>query len=434
MEQMLSNTPAWYTVLAESFSCILYVLLLEQKSFTRRKALTVVLILGVQCLYFKYMISILYRLTGPGAMAVPYVLIFSYFVFCCRCDWKKKLYYAIRAFILAEFLASLEWSVYLRIRQWLPELWQEAACVLLIYGSICLTLYRMERKTIRESVEMVITVSNLFDAALIGIGVYISSGWGIVYAPQEVIGEYGINLFFTRTLIDLAGVIILYAHNTQICKLYIDNELRSMESILSNQYKQYQMSQECIDLINFKYHDLKHQINLWQNEAGSQRHRQYLQELQDKIDCFSLQQHTGNDVLDTILTEKELICKQKHIQITSVVNGALLTFLPLEDLCTIFGNALDNAIEAAEQIPDVEKRLIRVVVHKVHNFVMIQIENYTETYMNTDNGLPATTKEDKSLHGYGLKSIQYIAARHQGMMAVDCKDSWFILKIMLPIK
>lgn len=434
MDQVLSNTPVWYTVLAESFSCVLYVLLLEQRAFTRGKAVAALFIFGGQCLYFKYLGGIVYDWIGPGAMIAPYLLMFSYFAFCCRCDWRKKIYYAIRAFVLAEFLASLEWSVYLRIGPWLPELWQEAACLLLVYGSICLLLYGMERNTIGESLEMRITPSNLFASALIGFGIYVSSGWGIVYAPQEVTGEYGIALFFTRTLINLAGVVMLYAHNTQICKLYINNELRSVESILRNQYKQYQLSQECIDLINFKYHDLKHQIHLWQGEAGSQRHRQYLQELQEKIDGYSLQQHTGNDVLDTILTEKELICKQKHIQITSVVNGALLAFLPLEDLCAMFGNALDNAIEAAEQITDVEKRLIRVVVHQAHNCVMIQIENYTEAHRSIDGGLPPTTKGDSTLHGYGLKSIQYIAAKHQGMMAVDCKNNWFILKIMLPIE
>lgn len=434
MEQMLSNIPVWYTVPAESFSSILYVLMLEQKEFTRRKVLAAVLVFGIQCLYFYYAAPAIYDLIGPGAMIIPSILIFSYFIFCSGCDWSKKLYYAIRALVLAEFLASLEWSIYLRISQWCPALWQEAVCLLLVYGLICLLLYGMERDTIRESLEMRITSSHLSAAALIGFGIYLSSGWGIVYAPQEVTGEYGIALFFTRTLIDLAGVVMLYAHNTQLCKLYINNELRSVESILSNQYKQYQLSQECIDLINFKYHDLKHQINLWQSEAGNQHHRQYLQELQDKIDCCSLQQHTGNDVLDTILTEKELICKQKHIQLTSVVNGGLLAFLPLEDLCAIFGNALDNAIEAVEQIVSLEKRLIRVVVHQAHNFAMIQIENYTEANMSTGDVLPATTKEDRSMHGYGLKSIQYITSRHKGMMAVDCKDNWFILKIMLPME
>lgn len=255
----------------------------------------------------------------------------------------------------------------------------------------------------------------------------------VTSAGQYAIRGYEVGAFDTRTLIDLAGVIMLYAHNMQICKLYINNELRAVESILNNQYKQYQLSQECIDLINFKYHDLKHQINLWQSEAGSQHHRQYLQELEDKIDGYSLQQHTGNGVQDTILTEKELICKQKHIQLTSIVNGGLLAFLPLEDLCAIFGNALDNAIEAVEQIASLEKRLIRVVVHQVHNFAMIQIENYTETKMSTGGGLPDTTKENRSMHGYGLKSIQYITSKHQGVMAVDCKNNWFILKIMLPI-
>ena len=53
MDQVLSNTPVWYTVLAESFSCVLYVLLLEQRAFTRGKAVAALFIFGGKCLYFK---------------------------------------------------------------------------------------------------------------------------------------------------------------------------------------------------------------------------------------------------------------------------------------------------------------------------------------------------------------------------------------------
>jgi sensor histidine kinase regulating citrate/malate metabolism len=104
------------------------------------------------------------------------------------------------------------------------------------------------------------------------------------------------------------------------------------------------------------------------------------------------------------------------------------------DICTIFGNALDNAIEYEQQIEEEEKRLIHVSLFAQKGFVMIRFENYFEGELKLEGDLPITTKQDTYYHGYGLKSIRYAVQKYDGVVNVAQKENWFELKILLPIQ
>ena len=147
---------------------------------------------------------------------------------------------------------------------------------------------------------------------------------------------------------------------------------------------------------------------------------------------------TGNNVLDTLLTGKSMLCVQKGIQFTCVADGSLLDFMNTMDLCAVFGNALDNAIESAEKVKNPEKRLIRTAVYAQEGFTVIRFENYYEQEpdmaQSGDTFLPRTTKKDKELHGYGVKSIRRIAEKYGGTMTVTAQERWFYLRILIPEK
>ena len=107
--------------------------------------------------------------------------------------------------------------------------------------------------------------------------------------------------------------------------------------------------------------------------------------------------------------------------------------MDVRDICNIFGNALDNAIEYVKKVSDVEKRLIHVVVSKKQGFLLICFENYFEGNLLYEEGLPKTTKKDKRFHGYGLKSIKMIAKKYDGQVSIDTDNNWFELAIILPL-
>jgi sensor histidine kinase regulating citrate/malate metabolism len=106
--------------------------------------------------------------------------------------------------------------------------------------------------------------------------------------------------------------------------------------------------------------------------------------------------------------------------------------MDVADICNIFGNALDNAIESVLRINDKEKRLIHVTVSQLNDFVMIRIENYFEGELKQDGNEYVTTKDDSRNHGYGIKSIKYTADKYDGAVHINAENNWFDIKIAIP--
>ena len=134
-----------------------------------------------------------------------------------------------------------------------------------------------------------------------------------------------------------------------------------------------------------------------------------------------------------MLTNKNLECMKHKITLTAVVDGSLFSFMDVMDICSIFGNALDNAIESVRKIKDYEKRIIHVDASSEKNFLLIRFENYYEGEIKFHNELPVTTKVQKHIHGYGLKSLIYTVHKYRGEVNIDTKDQWFRLRILIPL-
>ena len=191
---------------------------------------------------------------------------------------------------------------------------------------------------------------------------------------------------------------------------------------------------ESIDLINRKYHDLKHQIAALRAEPDAARRAAWLDEMESDIIAYEAQNKTGNQVLDVLLTGKSLYCQKHGIRLTTVADGTALEGVSPMDLCTLVGNALDNAIESVRKIADREKRLIHVSVARQKSFVLLRFENCYEGELRFEDGLPVTTKADADYHGYGLKSIRRTAQKYGGTVTVNTRKNWFELKVLLPLE
>ena len=103
-------------------------------------------------------------------------------------------------------------------------------------------------------------------------------------------------------------------------------------------------------LINHKCHDLKHQISAMRAITSPEEREKYLREVEDSVQIYDAIVQTGNEVLDTVLTEKSLFCAANNIKINCIVDGRQMDIFEPVDLYTIFGNALDNAIESVRQL------------------------------------------------------------------------------------
>ena len=284
-----------------------------------------------------------------------------------------------------------------------------------------------------ETEEVSINSRELITVIIITAAVFAVSN--ISYLDQSTLfsSRFAGEMFTIRTLVDLSGLAVLYAYHIQVRELQMKFEVDTLQNILEMQYKNYQLSQESIEIVNQKYHDLKHQITLLKAEANSEKSTQYLEQMEKEIKSYEAQNKTGNKVLDAVLTSKSLYCQNKGIGFTCVADGTLLNFMAEMDISALFGNILDNAIEGAEKIPEKEKRLIHLSVAEQKSFLRIRVENYCEEKIVFKNGIPQTTKKDKRFHGFGMKSIQSTVKKYGGSVTAGVRDNWFELRILIPL-
>lgn len=241
-----------------------------------------------------------------------------------------------------------------------------------------------------------------------------------------------INLF---VLLILQGycITILYLQVALFRKSEMKQEIQILNRLWHQQKEQYNLAKENISLINQKCHDMKHQIAALHHMKDGEKRGKYLEEIEKSIRIYEAIVQTGNEALDTILTEKSLYCEANHIDIHCVADGTLLNFMDPVDLYTIFGNALDNAIEGVQKFEDIEKRLIDVIVCSKQHFLTINILNPIEDTLEFEGDIPVTTKGSKENHGYGIKSIQHTVEKYNGHISVKTENGFFSLVILIPI-
>ncbi|NBI99781.1 ATP-binding protein [Lachnospiraceae bacterium] len=253
--------------------------------------------------------------------------------------------------------------------------------------------------------------------------------WLLGHEPESA--SYMITLF--RLSIGIACILILYIQNNIENMQRTEQELYMIQQMLYWQEEQYRISQENIDLINRKCHDLKYQMEALRRLKDEKLIDEQLKELERSAMIYDSIFKTGNPVLDTVLTEKSLVCEANQIQMTCMADGKKLDFIGNVDLYTIFGNALDNAIESVMKQEEVEKRIIQVSVFHEKNLLMIRVRNYCGNRLEFRHGIPVSTKQDKGYHGFGLKSIQYTAEKYGGGIVCQNPQNFFVLQILIPL-
>ncbi|MEI3536562.1 MAG: ATP-binding protein [Bacilli bacterium] len=209
-------------------------------------------------------------------------------------------------------------------------------------------------------------------------------------------------------------------------------DLLITSQLLYNSEEQYKQNKENIELINIKCHDLKHQIERFSQKGSFSQEES--KELESMIDIYDTNVKTGNDVLDLIIKEKSLLCQKKNIKLKCYADCSKLNFITETDLYNLFGNALDNSIEAVSKINDYDKRRINLIVKNMMSFVSINIENYFEGHIELDkNGIPKTTKNNVQYHGFGMKSIKLVINKYHGDLKIVTDGDIFSLCILFPL-
>ena len=185
------------------------------------------------------------------------------------------------------------------------------------------------------------------------------------------------------------------------------------------------------------YHDLSKQLSVLEGmaaeEAAGQAGAQYLKEMIRETEGVTPHIHTGNTVLDTLLSQKEAECREKGIALECMVDFRRGEFIRYADIVTMFANALDNAIEAVEKLSP-EKRRITLSAGEIGGHLIVKCRNpYEGARTRKQDGLFATSKADPGLHGVGLGNLKRIVETYQGVLQIEDTGGDFLVEWMLPL-
>lgn len=213
-------------------------------------------------------------------------------------------------------------------------------------------------------------------------------------------------------------------HNAELI-----NKQRIFEQLLIAEERQRQVSQDTVELINIKCHDLKKQIAILKKSEGDKDVDEMLKEVEKAVAEYGSTIETGNANLDLVLAEKRVACDKNNVRLEVIADGSALDFMLAPDIYSLFVNALDNALESVVKSPE-EKRTISLYVKKIGAMVSVRISNYCSEKAVFHGGIPETTKKDGRYHGYGVKSMHRVVEKYGGNMVFEVTEDTFTVNIV----
>lgn len=441
MEEIL-NIPKIYTANAEFMAVVATILVYRR--FLPRKPLKYLLtlaalgacygIIRVFQLICQENDGVIWLAAMTGAVLTMVVII----KIVLNIKWHLAFYIGARTFMWAELAASFSW-----------QLWHfytfgkgvagspKAGMIfsLVVYAVVLMFYFFLESSQLpkdKNNLKVTASYGNVAFAWTITLLLFTLSNLSFLLRDNPFSGTSATDIFYIRTLSDIVGVVMGQMFHLQKCDTERREENAAFQTVLRNQYIQFRESKDNIEMINRKYHDLKHQLQILRETSNDEERTTYIDEIQQGIERYEAENKTGNNVLDTVLASKQSRCLNENITMTVVADGTLINRLSVMDICTIFGNALDNAIEYELKVKEQEKRLIHVTLAERNGFACILVENYYEGSAISKGSLPETTKHNKKYHGFGLRSVKYTCEKYGGYINTSVRDGWFRLEMIIP--
>lgn len=428
------DIPRICTALAEWSTCLVYTFFLKKRFTGIRYVIHCVAALALQILILVATANVPLRFWVP-CMLLAVLCMFLFLRISCQITLSQTLYCCATAFMIAEFTASFEWQMYLYLLRWnwsVPG--AEIFLPLFVDLGMFLAVFYLEGALLKNDFLSELSRWELVSTVGLVIMTFVFSNLNFLLSDQQCDSNVRFSIFEMRTLIDFTGIAILYAFQSRVSEYISKRETENIQRMLKSQYEQYRNYQENMEQLRIQRHDLKHHITLLRAESDARKREDWLDAMEQELNAGDVIDPTGNQVLDVILSAKKQIMKKGEVHFTCVADGALLNFMHVTDICTIFGNALDNAIESVLMVEDTEKRVIHLSLIQRNHFLFIQVRNFCEKEPVRKGKEFLTSKKEKQGHGYGLKSIRYSTEKYNGNITAEYKDSWFELGILIPIQ
>lgn len=225
-------------------------------------------------------------------------------------------------------------------------------------------------------------------------------------------------------------ILYLYASVLNITEQQVKNQI--MEREKDYYHNQAEILQNNEDGLRMFRHDLKNKMLvlyelLEKNETNQAK--EYLKKLTEKIEKTQNYSQSGNIVIDSVVNYKLSLAEKQGCNITVEISLPSKLMIEDDDLVIVLGNLLDNAIEATKKLAT--NKYIHLKIKYDRECLIVKIENSFDNQVIIKKGSLQTTKENQSLHGIGLRSVQKIINQYNGELNIKYKENIFLVIVML---
>lgn len=236
----------------------------------------------------------------------------------------------------------------------------------------------------------------------------------------------GILLAVFSLVIDFS---LVYLVNGMLQKLQVEKELAALYTQRSTEQKYVEIAERNMEEIEAIRQNMGNQLKAIYDLAGSGDSREKIREMldfsSDHLKGSSPMRYCGNSVVNAILTIKSQSAREKDIAMESECSIPEEIGIEMIDLCSLFTNLIDNAIEACEKVAEKEKRSLSVRAGLRGGYLTVKVENTYAQAPVKEKGRILTSKQDKDNHGYGLKLVEDIAKKYNGNVEITTKEEVF---------
>ncbi len=247
-------------------------------------------------------------------------------------------------------------------------------------------------------------------------------------------GDLRVTFYLALSILCLIIINIIFYYTFMISiknhEIYLENQL-----LKHNMELQKKHSIELMDLykqIQTMRHDMKNQLigaYALIEDFDYNRALNYILAIIKNIDFTKKFVFTENEMLNAIINNKFNEANDKGIKTSFNINCDLGNKINIVDINILFGNLLDNAIEACEKIKG-EKEIF-LTIEKQRGYISIQVNNSIENSVLQHNPNLLTVKTDKSNHGLGINSIRRIVQKYDGQIDFYENGTTFTSKILI---
>lgn len=357
-----------------------------------------------------------------------------------RCLFQSKLrmplflafFYEI-AVLLWEFMAAAFLGILFHSERFLDRNLSEFMAAVWIVRLLMISMVFLHRRTAGRADSKADGRSRLLSGAAIAglFGTVSLSGQDIIVISEEQTTMW---LFFS--ILILVAIMVFYLERQYEIEKKITLLEQEKNELLMRDYRLLQDTYAANAKLFHDFHNHIEALHRYLTKDKAAEAVRYLEGLRLPVEAVTQPVRIGDEAVDYLINSKLSLAASHDIQVNCNIEYPRHTNIRSVDLVAILGNLLDNALEAAEDAGD-NLRFIHLTIRRIHEMLVIKLENGCKAAPVMAAGELRTTKEDKNLHGWGLQSVRTAAWRYDGVVETTYENNRFCTVVTLsfePVK